>query len=156
MQKYALLKENIVVEIKDMEENDLLLISSEYSSSIDITSYPYPVSIGFILVGNMLVDTLGNQPSLELTLQYKIKEAREFGEKLRGEVIDRIGAKNIILGKSESQVLNVVSALNPVGDLLVGGALKTARNAIQSYLSLYPEYSTEFNYAIDKITEFVG
>lgn len=156
LKTYALINDNEVKTIKDLEEEELALIGPSYQLIVDIeNTFPIP-SVGWKLVGNKLIDPQNLQVSLQDTLAYKIKKARQFGEELKGEVIDKIGAKNLILGKTEQQIITVATALLPIGDLMSGGALKTAKSAMIAAKASYPEYESEFDYAISKINEFVG
>lgn len=153
--KYAFIINNAVVKIESIEEEVYRQVINSYQNLIDIEDEVIQPQVGWIIEGNKLVDPM-NSLSLQTKLEMACKAARLFGSALCGEVTDKIGAKNLMMGKTEAQILTIASALKPIGDVLSGGAVKTARTMLIAARVTYPEYTAEFDYAINKITAFIG
>jgi hypothetical protein len=65
--KIALVKDNVVVEVKEMTEAEVLAVSNQYTACIDVDGYdPEPVT-GWTLEGNELVDPNFTLPSMRIT-----------------------------------------------------------------------------------------
>lgn len=155
MRLYALIKNNKVVEIKNLEDDEYTVEIKKNDSIVDIEDMSPQPQIGWILSGNTLIAP--NAVSMEILLREKIKQAREFGQNLIYESSDRIGAKNILFGKTEAQIVAIVAQLDPIKKLLETGALNTARTQLNALkLSLPPELHPEIDRAVNKITEFLG
>lgn len=156
MAKCALLKNNTVIEIKDLLEEQIKELAPLYDLIVNIDEYIVSPSVGWILSGNRLVPTSPEGLSPEEIYAGMVRQFRHFGEKLSGELTDKIGARNLILGKSEAQIAALVSSLAPIGMLLEKGGLKTARSLIVQAKASNTEYADIFDYAIDSITAYVG
>lgn len=155
MRKYALINNNLVVEIKDLSEEQYILLSSQYNLIVDINDMSPQPSVGWILSGNVLISPSGSL-SQEQQLELIVGQYRKFGEELSKQLNDKVGARNLILGKTEAQISSLVNSLISVGILLEKGGLKTARAAMQQMKPSFSEYSDIFDYGIDAITAYVG
>lgn len=93
---------------------------------------------------------------IEQILAIKIDDAGVEGTRIAREARNRVGARNLLMGKTETQIMAVVTAFTPAKAALEGGALKTGRTIIQELKVTYPEYSAELDWAIQEITKSVG
>jgi len=149
---YALVRNEYVLEIKDLTEEEYRVLIKAYDNIIDITNADPVPQIGWILSGNKLI---------ELPLKDKLAkqqlEQRQFGADLVTKLIDLVGTKNLELAMNGS-VLNVgsiLSSLNSIMALLQTGALKTARTVMQQVKGSFALYSDIFDYGINEITVFL-
>lgn len=154
MRKFAILSNNIVTETVDLEEISVAEKASKCEMLIDIEDISPQPQIGWTLVGNTLSPS--SAIPLEQLIRAKIKKAREFGTKLSGDATDRIGAKNVLSGKTEGQVLGIASALQPIRQLLEGGALATARAQLLLVRpSLDEVLQGELDWAVQQLTAYL-
>ncbi len=147
--KYAILINNVVVEIREVSDEDIQEVASKSQAIISIDDLVPQPAIGWILEGNVLQ---ASSPALQQT----VSDAILFGRALKDDVTARIGARNLILNKTEAEISTLVSQLINIGFVLEGGALKTARGIIQAIKPMHPAHALELQYAIDQITEYVG
>lgn len=146
---HAFLKNNTILLIDSISEEEYHLHIREWDSIIKIQDMVPLPKVGWILQGNKLVpvDALFQQTQQQV-----------FGASLALELVNKMGARNLILSSQGSSV-NVSSLLANVGtirSLIETGALKTARTAMQSLLPLYPDYSDIFNFGIMQISQFLS
>jgi hypothetical protein len=153
MRKYALINNNTVTEIVEVDE----LECEEYARSnqmvIDIEDMsPMPV-VGYVLNGNVLEipQGRGDRETFEYNLAVK---KTDFGIKICRVAIDRIGARNKILNKTGSQVTALLNQLIGIKMLLETGALGTARYSCTLLLVPYSEYADILNDVIEQINSF--
>lgn len=157
MRKHAFLNENlIVILIKNIDEIEYAEEIKNYSAIIDIHDDEIQPELGWVLNGNKLIPPDEYSPFLEKKLQERIKKARLFGTELVGEMVDRVGAKNLLNNKTELQIIEVATVLGPIRALLEGGALVTARTQINAAKNIFPYLTTELEYASNKIATFLG
>lgn len=153
MRKYALLRDNVVVQTSNLEEQQVVEIAYQYQTILDIEDqFPQPQT-GWVLEGNKLISQ-GAAPSQE---SYEIELASKktsHGILLSREAIDKIGARNKILNKTGAQVSTLLNQLVGVKMLLETGALGTARYACTQLKAVYPEYTDIFNMVINSVNEF--
>ena len=93
---------------------------------------------------------------LQVIIAKRIDEAAREGSNIADEMRNLVGAKNVILNKSEEEVIQIVVALSGAQSLLKNGALYTARTVITQSKPAFPEYSEEFDLAVLKINTFLG
>lgn len=152
--KYAALANNSVVAILTLDDVDVAEESRKHQLLVDVEDMSPQPQIGWNLVGNKLAPT--SALPLEQIIQAKIKRAREFGAKLTGEATDRIGAKNVLGGKTEAQVLEIAALLQPIKQLLEGGALNTAKTQLLAVKPMLdPALQVEIDWAVEQITGFL-
>lgn len=149
MRTFAILQDNKVVQIVTQEDAEGL--GSAFI--VDITDTP-EVQLNWILVGNKLAEPNIRQAQIEAMLEAKLSAAIEFGKSLKKEMSIKIGKQNLLLNKSELEISSLVADLVSIGNLLEGGALRTAQTAILKLKSAYPEHSENFDFAITKIKVF--
>lgn len=152
--KIACIKNNAVVSVVEVEESSVPSLASAYDGIVDCSNLLPEPQVGWLLQGNTLIP---NVPvDLSQMLEQQVAHAISAGRKIKDEVTAKIGAKNLMLGKTEAQISALVSSLISIGFLLEGGALVTARSALTQALVAYPEYEDELNYAISKINVALG
>lgn len=154
MRKYALLKNNTVVSVQDVTDEEYPTLAQENQQLVDVEDMSPLPQIGWVLSGNKLTPP-AEAHTVEMLVQ-RIRAARLFGTSLVGEMVDKIGAKNILMGKTEAEIILVVASLAGIRALLEGGALVTARSAIQAIRPKYPYLVDEMNYAVDKLNQFLS
>lgn len=153
MKKYAIVNNNKVTEIIEIEEEVYPNYSKVNQMVVDIDDMsPQPV-VGYILNGNKLELPQGfsDREAFEIFLA-ELKT--EFGIKLCKSAINKIGARNKILNKTGTQVTALLNTLIGVKMLLETGALGTARYNCSLLKSVYAEYADIFQYVIDEINAF--
>jgi len=153
MRKYAVINNNTVTQIVNIEEGECSSYSTSNQMLIDIEDMsPLPL-IGYVLNGNVLEipQGRGDREAYEYALAVK---KTDFGIKISRIAIDRIGARNKILNKSGTQVTALLMQLLNIKLLLETGALGTARYSCTLLLSSYTEYEDIFNDIIQQINSF--
>lgn len=153
MRKYALLQNNVVVEVRQLEEQEVQMLGLNYSMIIDIEDELPQPSVGWKFEGNKLVPQSSGQTQEQYEIELASKKT-SFGISLAREAIDKIGARNKILNKTGSQVTTLLNQLVGVKLLLETGALGTARYSCTQLKAVYTEYTDIFNIVIDSINEF--
>lgn len=157
IKQYAILNNNVVVDIKYFEESDLVDLSRVYQMIIDINDMSNKPSIGWVLQGNKLVSN-DNFASIQDQVYDQQQRQRIFGQYLSPILVDMMGARNLQLALEGTSV-NVsalLNSLNAVKALMETGALKTARTVIGSVSPSFPAYADIFTYAVNEITTFLA
>jgi hypothetical protein len=147
MKKIALLKNNIIVEIREVEDCDIRTLSNQCDLIIDITEHNSTPLVGWVLIGNSLTVSV----PLDLHEKERSKMEARFihGNKLADEMVKRMSIRNIELIKL-GQVLNintVIQTFSGIENALRKCALPTALSAINNIIPVYTEYNNEFLYA---------
>ena len=148
MRLYAFIRNNTVLLIDTIDEADYSLHVRSWDSVIDIQDLSPTPKVGWQLIGNTLLPT---SPEVQQRAQ------QVFGAALCLEMINKMGARNLVLSQTGSvvNVATLLSSLSVVKVLLDTGALKTARSTIQSYSPLFPQHSDILNEAVSRITSFL-
>lgn len=157
MRKHALLKNNTVVEIRDLTEEDYTALAKSYQLIIDIEDMFNRPSVGWILDGNTMRAN-NNFATPDDAVAEQQKRQREFGQKLSPILVDMMGARNLKLA-AEGVTVNVsslLSSLNSIKALIETGALKTARGVLASVTPAFPAYADIFDCASAQITQFLA
>jgi dsDNA-binding SOS-regulon protein len=94
---------------------------------------------------------LSEQETLEISLA---KKKREYGLYISNELIERLGARNKILGLTGTQVTQMLTQLAGVRSLLETGALGTARGYMGQFRAAFPSHSDIFTAGINDINIF--
>lgn len=153
MQKYALVNNNVVTGVIEIEVEQLNDFISTNEMIIDITNQlPLP-AIGYVLNGNTLEIPQGLSSREDFEIELNSKKSK-FGTNLAKIAVDRIGARNKILNKSGPQVVTLLSQLIGIKSLLETGALGTARHSCSVLKVTYTEYADIFDYIISEINLF--
>lgn len=153
MRKYALVNNNIVSSVVDVEDDDVRSLSDNNQMVIDITDVsPQPKS-NWILNGNSLQipSNFSDLEKFEIVLAGK---KTDFGINLARQAIDRIGARNKILNKTGTQVAILLNQMLSIKLLLETGALGTARYSCTQLKTTFIEYEDIFDYVINEISSF--
>ena len=147
----------IVSKVDIISEDQYQLLATSYSTLIDISQLTPEPQIGWVNVNGVLSDPVVTPEQIQANLEKNITgPAIEFGIKLKKELTAKIGAKNLMLGKTMTEISSLVSSLVSIGFILEGGALYTAKDAMEQAKAGYPDYTTEFDYGIAKINEFLN
>lgn len=151
--KYAVIQDNVVFEILELEAEDAQQKAKVSQAIIDITDAdPQPME-RWVLNGNKLEVPQGLSDREQLEIQLSSKKT-DAGIKIARICVDRIGARNKILNKNGTQVAAILNSLMPVKLLLETGALGTARYSCSQLKLVYTEYADVFDYAIAEINAF--
>lgn len=149
--KYALLENNIVIEIRSIADSEVSEVA-KLNMLIDIEDQLPEPNIGWVLQGNKLV-AIENETQEQFEIELASKK-RIAGKAISDKCIDMIGARNKMLSKTTQQIVAVLTALSPIRALLETGALGTARSSIQQAGSGFPDYADIFDAAIAEINDF--
>lgn len=156
---HALLKDYIVVEIKDIADDlEYAELSQHYTLIINIDGFTDQPEVGWILDGNHLQPPSLIGPTPEQIKQYQCNDQRRFGENLVGPLVDKIGARNLTLIEQGHtiNIIAMVTALASIRALLEGGALKTAISVINANSGSFPLHTDLFNMAVLEISDFLN
>lgn len=153
MRKYALIKNSMVIETVDLEDEAVPEAMANNEMVVDITDQVPQPAVGYVLNGNTLEIPQNNSSREQFEIDLNSRKA-EFGTKLSKSAVDRIGARNKILNKSGTQVISLLTQLIGVKSLLETGALGTARYSCVQLKVVYTEYSDIFDEVINQINVF--
>jgi hypothetical protein len=153
MQKYALINNNVVTGIVEVEADEVSTHLNSNDMVIDITGIIPSPAVGYVLNGNTLEIPQGSSSREQFEIELNSKKV-DFGCKLCRTAIDRVGARNKILNKTGTQVITLLTQLLGVKSLLETGALGTARSICGQLLVVYPEYNDIFSMVIAEINSF--
>jgi len=156
MRKYALLEDNIVIKIDDLDDEAYQREIHKYSSIIDVEDLLPQPSVGWKLVGNKIVpsETLSNDAKLKIKMDMRFK----FGNNLADIMVKKMSIRNVEL-IALGQVMNintVIANFSGIEQALRKCAIPTAKSGIQSLSSVYTEYSNEFSYALTEINNYLN
>jgi hypothetical protein len=156
MKKIALLKNNIIVEIREVEDDDIRSLSNQCDLIIDITEHNSMPAVGWILIGNLLTASV----PLDVHEKERSKMEARFihGNRLADEMVKRMSIRNVELIKL-GQVLNinaVIQTFSGIENALRKCALPTALSAINTIIPVYTEYNNEFLYAKLDLENFLA
>ena len=154
---YAFVNNNVVTSIESLEEADVQAASRVNQLVIDIHEVSPQPFVGCILSGNQLV-----LPTSEMTDDefdtYQQKSQREYGMLLLTDIIDKLGQRNLKLGREGASfsVTTLASNSASIKLLLETGALKTARTVCQMVNPSFPLHEDIFDLAIARIDNFLS
>lgn len=156
MRKYAVLQENVVVEISDMEDSQCQE-RSRLETIIDIEDQAPQPEIGWVFSQNKIVPTepVSDPDQLDAIQQ---KSQRLFGLKLLPRAVDMVGARNLKLARegTPANVASLATQMQTVKLLLEGGALKTTRTVCTALKPSFPEHSDILQFVMDEINNFLA
>ncbi len=153
MRKHALIKNNVVIDVPLVDEENYASTLSFGDLLIDIEDTTPQPQINWVLDGNMLVFPKGISDREVLEEELATKKS-DFGIKLAKTAVDKIGARNKILNKSGAQVATLLNQLLPIKLLLETGALGTARATCTQLKVIYTEYADIFDQIISEVSRF--
>lgn len=153
MRKYAALKNSIVIELLDLEDDAVPSAIQQHEMLIDIEDMSPQPTIGYVLNGNTLEfpTNCSDRERFEIDLNDR---KCQFGAEICRDAVNKLGARNKILSKSGPQVITLLTQLLAVKSLLETGALGTARATCVQLKVVFTEYEDIFNYVIDRINAF--
>lgn len=152
---FAIINNNKVVEVKELEEVSYRITAAINDLVLDISdTIPQP-QVDWLLQGNKLVPNGAGATAQEITEQIVAKHII-VGKRIKDAAAARLGGRNLILGKTSAEIATFVGQVISIGFLLEGGALRTARSAIEGLKAGYPDYTSELEKVIDEITAFIG
>lgn len=99
MRKYAILDNNIVTEILDLEDEGYIHEASYHQMLIDIQDLVIPPQVGWILSGNKLIPAPGSELTLKLMIEAKIKYFQDSAPALLRDLY----STNTLLGLTTAQ-----------------------------------------------------
>jgi len=99
MRKHAILDDNIIVEIMDLDEETYVKEASYHQLIIDIQDLVVPPQVGWILVGNQLSPPPGQSVAIKDLVKAKIKYYQESAP----ELLRDLYAQNTLLGITVQQ-----------------------------------------------------
>lgn len=156
--RHAIIEDNWVIDFFYPESKEEVMQKAQRYVVLDVEDQP-DVAVDWFYAGNKLVpdtDSAAIKMIESGLARNTLHPSGNFGENLVREMRDKIGARNLRLGITESQISGLVSNLATVRFLLEGAALKTARSVISAISPAYPQYSDILQEAVDKITKLVG
>lgn len=154
MRLYAIVDNNIVVNVISIEEDVVSSISREHQLVIDIEDMAVRPCVGWHLEGTKFL--VGEDQNGDKYYNQQ-KTQREMGIRLAAEVADLIGARNLKLS-AEGNSINVATVLQQLSTLkalLEAGCLRTTLLVVESIIPAFPVYSDIFSYAKNYISNFL-
>lgn len=99
MRKYAILDNNIVTEILDLDDEECIRKSSSHQMLVDVQDLIIPPQIGWMLSGNTLIPP----PNQVVDLKELVKARIKFYQDSAGELLRELYATNTLLGLTVTQ-----------------------------------------------------
>lgn len=99
MRKYAILDNNIVTEILDLDDEGCIRESSYHQMLVDIQDLVIPPQVGWILIGNKLQPV----PGMELTLKLMIEARIKYYQDSAPALLRDLYSTNTLLGLTTTQ-----------------------------------------------------
>lgn len=154
--KFAIIENNIVVSVEQLDEIEVEARSKEVQALIDIEDMIPQPEVSWILSGNTLQSANSNM-SLEEADAYQQKAQRLFGLKILPIAVDKIGARNLKLAREATlaDVAALAGQMASIKLLLEGGALKTARTICTAIKSSFPLHADVLQEVVDEINAFL-
>lgn len=99
MRKYAILNDNVVTDVRDLQDGDVAEYARGNSLVVDVTDNLLPPSIGWVLDGNMITPPPGEIYDIKKMVQNRIKFYRALAE----DVLSELYAENTLTGLTDAQ-----------------------------------------------------
>lgn len=155
MRTYALINDNEVVKVEEMEDSEVAEAMRSYQLAIDITDQVPQPDVGWRFVGNKLEPYDDNLTDEQKDL-IRMERRFVFGNSLCDEAVKLLSVRNRALGKTSAQVNQIISTFAPIEMALRKCALPTAVGGIQAMAPSFPEYSQDFDYLLGKLSSFLA
>lgn len=154
--KFAILKENVVIEIINLSSEEAALKAREVETLIDIEDEIPQPTLGWKLSGNKLVLPSNNLSSEEQD-SFQQTSQRLFGMKLLTKAVDKVGARNLKLSRENTpaDIAALANQMAAIKLLLEGGALKTSRTLCLAIKPMFPLHEDILQEVADEITIFL-
>lgn len=157
MRKYAIVHDNVVVEIEQLSDSEVISKANYCQCLIDIEDQIPEPEIGWVLQGNTLVpaNTLLTNDEQDLFQQCS---QRKFGLALLTRAVDKIGARNLKLTRegTPADVAALANQMAAIKLLLEGGALKTARTVCTMIKPVFLLHEDILQEVINEINSFLS
>jgi hypothetical protein len=127
MKKYALLNNNMVISVQELEDKDFISLISSYQMGVEVTELLICPEIGWILSGNHLVPAGGQQITMKKMVMSKILRNQSIAPAL---LVD-LYATNTLLGMTTAQSNSMFNECSDVILRLQQGAFPTAIYCLQ-------------------------
>lgn len=156
MRLHAILDNNIVTEILELDEALYAKEAAYHDLVLDVEDMIPRPEVGWVLEGNKLVPASAQMTQDQLD-EFQQKAQRLFGLYLLPIAVDKIGARNLKLARegTPTDVAALASAMASIKVLLEGGALKTVRGICGSIKPGFPHHSDILDLVINEITAFL-
>lgn len=122
MRKHAFLKENIVVKVESITDEQYAEQIREYQNIIDVEDMLVTPTIGYVLSGSMLIPPSGQATSLKEIIKVKISNY----QKIAPELLTELYAENTLSGLTTAQSDSMFESYGDVILRLKEGAFPTA------------------------------
>jgi len=156
MRTYAIIDNNIVTEVLDLDDSGVIMEAAYHQLIIDVTdTIPQPQA-GWVLDGNTLVMATAEMTQEERDL-FQQQAQRKFGTYLCGIATDLVGARNLKLTRESIpvDVALLASQMLSLKTLMEGGALKTVRGLCYVMKTAHPNHADILDQVIGQITSFL-
>lgn len=156
MRKYAVVQNNIVIEVLQLDEAGVAHEASYHDLVIDIQDQTPEPEIGWILDGNKLVSANASMTDDQKDM-FQQSAQRKYGLTLLPTAVDKIGARNLKLAREGTPVdiVALSTQMTSIKLLLEGGALKTARAVCVAIKPSFPNHADILQEVVDLITNFL-
>lgn len=157
VKKYAVLENNIVIEILDLTDEEVVKEASYHEAVILIDDMIPQPEVGWLLVGNKLESNSVSMTQDQKDL-FQQKAQRKFGLYILPIAVDQIGARNLKLAREgiPADVATLAAQMASIKVLLEGGALKTVRGLCAGIKPMHPNHSDILDFVISEITVFLN
>lgn len=157
MSLHALIDDYVIVDIKDLIDEDIFAESRCHQMVLDITGIiPAPL-VGWIFDGYGFVSSREPLSANEIVVLQQ-RTQREFGQVLVIKAVDALGVRNLELYNAGT-VVNIASIAQQMLSmriLLESGALKTCVGLCNAIKASYPQYIDIFDMVIKETTDFLN
>jgi hypothetical protein len=99
MEKYALIRNNTVVEVTDLSDDDVSAAAQAHELVIAVGNLLITPAVGWVLSGNQLVPAPGQQVAIDLHIKSTIKKYQEAAS----ELLRDLYTQNTLLGITNAQ-----------------------------------------------------
>lgn len=127
MRKYALVRNNIVVQLEMLTEDQAASIGHDFQLIIDIQDWLIQPEIGWVLQGNQLVPPAGQTVNLKEAIKARIK----YYQDIAPELLRDLYAVNTLLGITAEQSDQMFDDYQDVLMRIREGAWPTAMHRLQ-------------------------
>jgi hypothetical protein len=155
MRKYALIKDNVVVSVETFGEDTYQEKAKEYQLIVDIEDMAVEPQVGWVLEGNQLKPFSENL-SPEQREDIRMRARFKVGNRVCDEAVVMISRRNKILGKTATEVNQIITTFMPIEQAMRKCALPTALGGINKMRALYPEYEDIFDYVVAELSNYLN
>ena len=156
MKKYAIVDDNIVTEVLDLDDEGVRREQAYHSLVIFVQEHDPIPTVGWELRGNILVKPLSDL-TLEQLDDIQQESQQRFGQKVLIPYINKLGSRNLKLARESTpvDVSSMASQMALLKLLLETGALKTARGLSYQMKAVHANHVDILDTLISEITGFL-